>query len=166
MLWLRGIIFTVLIPGSVAWLLPQWLRQGRPPAGGLWSLGWLVFALGATIYALCLVAFLRSGGTPIIFFMRPFPPVRFLLGEEPNGLVENGLYRYSRNPMYLGVLTAVFGQAIAYRAAPIAGYGAAAAIVFHLVVVLIEEPHLTRTQGPEYEAFCRRVPRWIGRPRA
>lgn len=126
-------------------------------------LGWLVAATGAAIYAMCLFRFLASGGTPMVWFMRP---VRAIFGEEPPKLVMSGLYRHSRNPMYLGVLTAIFGQAIALASRTVAVYGLCVALTFHLVVLIVEEPHLRNKQGPAYEEYCRRVPRWFGRARA
>ena len=162
MLWLRGIIFSIVVPGTVAVLVPQWLRQGRELAGGGWQLGWLLLAVASLMYLRCLVSFLASGGTPAIFFVRP---LRFFLGEEPQVLVRGGLYRFSRNPMYLSVLTAIMAQAVIYKSAGIATYAATATVTFHLVVVLIEEPHLARKRGAEYDEYRRRVPRWLGWPR-
>jgi len=161
MLWLRGLIFTILGPGVVAFYVPQTLRRGPVP-GGWWSLGWILFALGALIYLRCLLDFLRAGGTPSIFFARP---VRALMGEEPQQVVRSGLYRYTRNPMYLGVLTAIAGQAIVYRSRGIAVYLAIAMVFFHCVVVFLEEPHLARVRDPAYAEYRRRVPRWLGLPR-
>jgi len=162
LLWLRGIAFTLLVPGVVAFLVPQWLRT-TPAAGGWWSFGWIAFAIGTAIYLRCLVDFLRAGGTPAIFFTRH---ARALIGEEPRRVVHNGIYRYSRNPMYVGVITAIAGQACVYRSRGIALYALIAALTFHCVVVFIEEPHLVRERGPSYEDYCRRVPRWLGLPRA
>lgn len=161
MLWLRGMVFSVLVPGVVAFYVPQAMRRG-PAAGGWWSLGWVAFAAGTAIYVRCLMGFLAAGGTPAIFFTRP---IRWMLGEEPRGVVRSGLYRYSRNPMYLGVLLVIAGQACVYRSRNIAEYAVGAAIIFHLVVVLLEEPHLMRARGNEYADYRRRVPRWLGLPR-
>jgi len=124
--------------------------------------GWILIVTGVLIYLLCLLRFLAAGGTPAIFFARG---LRFLIGEEPGRLVGDGLYRYSRNPGYLGVVTVVFGLAIAHRATSVVVYGAALWLAFHLVVVLVEEPHLRQKRGRTYENYCRRVPRWLGRPR-
>src|ERR1039458_5631214 len=162
LLWIQGLIFTLLVPGVVPFFVPQWLRT-TPAAGGLWPLGWILFALGAVIYFRCLAGFLLSGGTPAIFFTRP---ARALIGEEPPRVVESGLYRYSRNPMYLGVLIAITGQAIVFRSSRIAIYLVVAALFFHCVVVFLEEPHLARVRGPAYNDYRRRVPRWLGLPRS
>ena len=162
MLWIRGLVFTFLVPFVIGVLVPSRIDNGSP-RGGLWSIGWLIVAIGATTYALCLFRFLASGGTPAIFFTRR---LKCLLGEEPSTLVDRGLYRVSRNPMYVGVLLVVFGQAIVRASLDVAEYGLALWLAFHITVVVLEEPHLRRERGPSYDEYCRRVPRWIGRPRS
>ena len=159
MLWLQGLIFTVLVPGVVAFYIPQTLRRGPAP-GGWWSLGWILFAAGAAIYTLCLFNFLSAGGTPAIFFTRH---IRFLIGEEPAGLVSTGIYRFSRNPMYAGVLLTVFGQALLFASLRVAIYACVASLFFPCIVVFLEEPHLRATRGHDYEVYLRSVPRWLGR---
>lgn len=162
MLWIRGLLFTLLVPCVVGGYLPYQFYKGSSAPAGLWQVGWLFVGLGVIVYGLCLVAFLSSGGTPSIFFARP---VRFILGEEPPTLVRQGLYRVSRNPMYVGVLLVVFGQAVLFASLRLAVYGLVVALCFHLVVVLLEEPHLRKERGPSYDEYCRRVPRWLGWPR-
>jgi uncharacterized protein (TIGR03435 family) len=161
--WIRGIVFTMLVPGTIAVYAPLQIAAGLVPAGGFWQLGWLVSGVGALGYVLCFLHFLASGGTPAIFFTRP---VRFLIGEEPHRLVQAGLYRVTRNPMYVSVLLVVFGQALRYASWPIAEYGLFVWLSFHIVVVLLEEPHLRDERGAAYDDYCRRVPRWIIRLRA
>ncbi len=162
MLWIRGLIFTALVPATVGWFLPRALDPHAHRRGGVWDAGWVLIAPGAIAYLLCLVRFLAAGGTPAIFFTRP---LRFLIGEEPAALVAGSLYRYSRNPMYLGVLLAVFGQAVLFASPVLAAYGCGVFAVFHLVVLFLEEPHLRATRGCSYELYCRAVPRWVGRRR-
>ena len=159
MLWIRGLIFTVLIPTVVGFVLPSAVDPGAHRAGGLWDAGWIPIAAGTLIYLWCLRLFLAAGGTPAIHFTRP---LRFLIGEPPQGLVLDGLYRFSRNPMYMGVLTAIFGQAMLFASPRIAGYGCVVFACFYLIVVLVEEPHLRTTLGQPYELYCLTVPRWIG----
>jgi protein-S-isoprenylcysteine O-methyltransferase Ste14 len=160
-LWLRGLIFTALAPGVVAVLAPALIRGGRPLSGGFWNLGWIPVLLGACVYLACLLKFLAANGTPAIFFTRR---LRRVIGEEPAGLVCGGLYGFSRNPMYVGVLAVVFGQAILFSSLPVAIYGLAGWLAFHLSVVFLEEPHLRAKQGAAYDEYCRLVPRWFGRP--
>jgi protein-S-isoprenylcysteine O-methyltransferase Ste14 len=161
MLWLRGLVFTLLVPGVVAFILPSAVDGGSRLRGGICEAGWLPVAAGALIYALCLIRFLTAGGTPAIFFTRH---LRLLIGEEPAGLVSTGLYRFSRNPMYVGVLLVVFGQSVLFASPRLAAYACAVAVFFHLIVVFAEEPHLRATRGVSYEIYCRAVPRWLGLP--
>jgi protein-S-isoprenylcysteine O-methyltransferase Ste14 len=158
MVWIRGLIFTLLVPCVIAIYVPSTMYQGRGLNGGWWSAGWFFLAAGAIVYALCLFEFLASGGTPAIFFTRK---LRFVLGEEPAKLVQGGLYRVSRNPMYVGVLMAVFGQAILFASVNIAIYGFVLWLIFHLVVVFLEEPHLRKERGPSYDDYRRQVRRWL-----
>ena len=159
LLWLRGLVFTLLVPVVVGFYVPSTFLAGRHLQPGAWQAGWILVILGAATYLVCLIQFLTAGGTPAIFFARH---LRFLIGEEPTAVVRQGIYRISRNPMYLGVLTAIFGQAILYRSRQVAAYGLIVWVFFHLVVVFLEEPHLRATRGEEYERYCHQSPRWLG----
>ena len=162
MLYIRGLIFTILVPFVVGVFVPSLLHRDIHAAVGLKITGCVVTLIGAVLYGMCLLRFLLSGGTPAIFFTRH---LKFLIGEEPGKLVRDGIYRFSRNPMYLSVLLVVFGQAIFFRSSEVAFYGIALFFLFHLVVVSIEEPHLRSERGAAYEEYVQRVPRWLGRPR-
>lgn len=152
-------MFSVLVPGTVVWWLPRSLIHCD------WTMrhvtGWIPLALGAILYISCTAQFLLRGkGTPNIFFARP---LAFLIGREPLRLVHESIYRYSRNPMYVGVITMVFGEALLFGSRNLLFYAFALCIWFHLVVILIEEPHLRRKRGEEYREYCRKTPRWIPR---
>lgn len=77
-----------------------------------------------------------------------------------------GLYRYTRNPIYLGVLSVVLGWA-ALRPA-VAGallmYAALVASAVHTFVVRYEEPQLQALFGAEYAAYTAQACRWLPRP--
>ncbi len=159
LLWLRGLVFTLLVPVVVGFYVPSLFLDARHLQPGAWQAGWILIILGTATYLVCLIQFLTASGTPAIFFTRH---LRFLIGEEPTAVVRQGIYRVSRNPMYLGVLSAIFGQAILYRSREVALYGLVAWLFFHLVVVFLEEPHLRAARGEEYERYCRQSPRWLG----
>jgi protein-S-isoprenylcysteine O-methyltransferase Ste14 len=111
----------------------------------------MILGAGVAIYLWCAWDFATAGrGTP-----SPTDP--------PRALVERGLYRFSRNPMYVGVMLAALGQA-AWALSPWTFvYAVALAILFHLRVVMYEEPVLRRSFGAAYDAYTARVPRWLGR---
>ena len=75
-------------------------------------------------------------------------------------LVASGLYRFVRNPMYLSVLSIVAGQALLFGQARLFAYAAVLVCVFHLFVLLYEEPSLRRRFGESYETYCLHVGRW------
>jgi len=165
MLWLRALIFTILVPGFVAVWGPRLLvasgHEVRAFDAGPWRwAGLALMAAGAAGYLLCTADFLlKGGGTPAIWFTRP---LRFFLGEEPRQIVRQGLYRHSRNPMYLSVAAAVFGEGLFFGSTLLLLYAVAVSVFFHLVVVFLEEPHLRRKDAAGYIEYCRNTPRWIG----
>ena len=85
--------------------------------------------------------------------------------DAPKKLVVNGLYRFVRNPMYLGVFCLILSQAMTRYSRPIPVYFVFVGVCFHLFIVLYEEPHLRKVFGREYEDYCRHVRRWIPRLR-
>lgn len=80
--------------------------------------------------------------------------------RPPTRLVVAGLYRYVRNPMYVAVLMIVTGQALWLGRFILLAYAAALWAVFHLFVVMYEEPTLRRTFGPSYDDYRAAVRRW------
>ena len=80
-------------------------------------------------------------------------------------LVVSGFNRYVRNPMYLGLITAIMGQALLFGRFSLLLYGAAFWIVTASFVHGYEEPTLTRQFGAEYQAYRRAVPAWLPRLR-
>jgi protein-S-isoprenylcysteine O-methyltransferase Ste14 len=153
-LFVKNLLFTLLVPGTVAVYVPLRVVRGRSIAAGVpLAIGWVVLAAGAALYFWCVLGFAAIGrGTPA--------PV-----DAPKTLVIQGPYRGCRNPMYIGVLTVVLGWSIVFRSGPLVLYALAVATVFHLFIVLYEEPHLRRTFGAGYEDYCRRVGRWFPRMR-
>ena len=152
MLLVKNLLFTFVVPGTVAVYVPLRLAQGRTAAAdGIFVLALVLFIVGGAIYAWCVWDFATFGrGTPL--------PL-----DAPSRLVVRGLYRFTRNPMYVGVLTVICGWAVLYRSAALAGYALSVCLCFHVVVVLYEEPHLRRVFGREYEDYCNDVRRWVPR---
>ncbi len=112
-----------------------------------------LFLIGALIYLWCAWDFSVKGlGTPA--------PI-----DAPKKLVLSGLYRYVRNPMYIGVVCLILAQIVLKWSREIFAYLAVVVVSFNLFVLFYEEPHLRRVFGEQYEEYCRNVPRWIPRLR-
>jgi protein-S-isoprenylcysteine O-methyltransferase Ste14 len=79
--------------------------------------------------------------------------------------VVTGFYRYVRNPMYVGVLAIILGQALLFADAGPLWLSAILWIAFHLFVIGYEEPALSHTFGDNYARFRDSVPRWLPRLR-
>ena len=82
--------------------------------------------------------------------------------SPPQELVVVGLYRVSRNPMYIAVVLVLAGWAIGFHSRDLAIYAVAVGIAFHLRVVFGEEPWLARTHLEKWSRYKEQVPRWLG----
>ena len=145
----RAMLAFLALPFVVAGVIPFaffWPNSRHTPYG------LPMIALGVTLLLWCVREFYSAGkGT-----LAPWDP--------PRHLVTSGPYRYSRNPMYVGVLTILVGWALsldisAYRA-PIM-YALFMAVVFHLRVVLFEERWAAEKFGAEWREYSDTVPRWL-----
>lgn len=152
--FLKTALFTLVVPGSFAVLIPLLIAGDRATAGGgTRVLALLLLALGAVLYLRSAWDFASFGrGTPAIT-------------DAPRRLVTRGFYRYTRNPMYVAVLSAIAGWAILYAAPVLWAYGGVVFVLFSLFIRLYEEPRLTREFGDDYAAYMKRVGRWLPRGR-
>lgn len=156
MTFIKTLIFTIVVPGSVTILVPRWLLSSpigseRFNIGGFRYLGVVPILIGASIYLWCAWDFTFAGkGTPA-----PIDP--------PKELVVRGLYRYVRNPMYVGIGSVLIGEALLVQSLAVVAYAGAALLTASLFVVFYEEPALTRKFGDSYRRYREAVPRWIPR---
>lgn len=151
---IEAVAFTIVVPGAVTYWIPRY-------ALGLWGdvppeswLAWHTVAiglltLGLAVYLRCAWDFVTRGrGIPA--------PL-----DHPRQLVVTGLYRYVRNPMYVGVLLVLLGEALFFQSARFLIYTMAWLLLVHVFVVLHEEPYLTDRFGDSYRHYRSRVRRWI-----
>ena len=145
-------VFTVVAPGTFSVLLPLLIASDRAAeVGAAFGLALCLLALGAVVYLRCAWDFATSGkGTPA--------PI-----DAPTRLVTRGFYRYTRNPMYVAVLTLIAGWAVLFGSLILVAYGAVLFAVFSLFIRRYEEPRLAREFGEEYAAYVERVGRWLPR---
>ena len=149
-LFLKNLLFTLLVPGTVAVYVPRLLVGDAPPGSVGWRLAAMIFFLvGGSIYAWCIWDFATHGrGTPA--------PI-----DAPKTLVVCGLYRHTRNPMYVGVLTTILGWGLLYRSPGLILYALGVGLCFQCFIVFYEEPHLQRVFGSAYETYRAHVERWL-----
>jgi protein-S-isoprenylcysteine O-methyltransferase Ste14 len=129
------------LPALAAW--PTALYAGLP-----------LFAAGAALWLLSVLQFVRAKGTPI-----PLNP--------PSRLIQEGPYRYVRNPMLAGVFIMLLGLGMLLRSWSLTAvftplFMACALLEFKL----IEEPELERRLGDAYRAYRARTPMLIPRLRS
>jgi protein-S-isoprenylcysteine O-methyltransferase Ste14 len=147
--------FFVVAPGTVVGLLP-WLITGWkiPEAAPGWRAmqcaGALLIVVGLIPALHAFIQFAKAGGTPA-----PVAPTEHL--------VVTGFNRYVRNPMYVGLLIAIVGQALLFGSAWLLLYAALGWIATASFVRWYEEPTLTRQYGSEYVQYRANVPGWVPR---
>jgi len=151
----KTLIFTIVVPGTAAVYVPYRLRGPGPHViSALGSLGLVPLTVGVALYLWCAWDFATLGrGTPL--------PL-----DAPKQLVAGGPYRFVRNPMYVGVLLGIFGQALWFGSVATLWYALGVALFFHLFVIVYEEPTLRRKFGESYAQYCRTVSRWMPKPAA
>lgn len=152
---LKTALFLLSVPGTVLIIIPSTIilpieRNAFDMGLFAWlALPFWVIGLGMLLW--CAADFVRKGhGTPA--------PI-----DAPKYLVTGGLYRFVRNPMYLGVLLFAAGNSLWYGSPLMAGYVVFLWLAFHAFILSYEEPHLRKTFGANYIAYCQVIPRWLPR---
>ena len=143
----------LLIFAGLMWLLHLYLPLAHWIPQGWRNIGWGVIAVGVLIDTTSLGLFLRTRTTP-----NPLQP------ENASRLVASGPYRFTRNPMYLGLFISLTGWAIFLGCvSPMLLLPGFIAVVTHFQIKP-EEEALERIFGEEYLAYKQRVPRWLKLP--
>lgn len=135
-----------IISGLLMWLA---VRPIAPLGGRLW-LALLVVLAGAAVCLAGVASFRRAGTT-----VNPLKP------ESASSLVVAGIYRHTRNPMYLGFAIILLGWCV-FLGSALAVLGVAAFVLYiGRFQIRPEERALRELFGAEFEAFCGRVRRWV-----
>ena len=133
----------------------------------------LILASDLDLFALESNVFLFIGLVPIVLGL--FMLIGFIWGfivvgtgtpvpyDMPEELIVRGSYRFVRNPMYVGFYLLLLGQAILFKSFGFLLYLVVLFLLFHLLVVFVEEQMLKQKFGELYEQYCKSVPRWIPR---
>jgi protein-S-isoprenylcysteine O-methyltransferase Ste14 len=149
MMLFRALLAFITLPGIFAGLIPTQIVMYDPYRGSGHLIGALILLLGLAILTLCVRDFLVIGrGT-----LAPWDP--------PKHLVVRGLYRYSRNPMYVAIINSLAGWALISGSPLLAAYSLFMATAFYLRVVYGEELDLAKQFGDEWIDYTKKVPRWL-----
>lgn len=132
----------------LACLVLAWSVPVRFAPGALVYLGWVAIIFGALLMALAFMEFRRAQTT-------------IIPREAPNALIQSGIYRFTRNPIYLADTLFLAGAALIWGSIP----GLLLVPVFIVVIqrrfIHGEEAMLRATYGAAFEDYARRVRRWL-----
>lgn len=132
------------------WLLSRHIPLFRFDHPWFNYLGYLLIAAGLSLDVIGAIQFRRAQTT-----INPLRP------ENSSSVVTRGVYRISRNPMYLGMLTVLCGVAFLFKA--LSGFLVLPVFIFlinHLQIIP-EEKTLIRLFGDSYQQYLSRVRRWL-----
>lgn len=140
----------MLIFATGMWLLDKYMPVSHwvPPSWQM--LGWVIVALGVLIDFFSMGLFIRTGTSP-----NPFHP------ENASQLVSTGLYRFTRNPMYLGLLVLLTGWAIHLGSLTPLALLPVFVITLNIFQIKSEEQALEIIFDQKYIDYKKLVRRWI-----
>src|SRR5262245_49463123 len=148
-MFVRALLAFLALPGVVAFAVPIIWLVATSRTQLVQPLGLVPLGLGCAALLWCVRDFYVSGkGT-----VAPWSP--------PANLVVVGLFRYTRNPIYVSVTLILLGWAASFGVRGLFTYAVIVAVGFHLRVVFGEEPWLARKHGAQWNEYTRRVPRWF-----
>lgn len=151
---LKTIFYMGSLHGFFTFYLPYQLAladQSLFDFGILHYLAFPLWLIGTLVILWCSVDMVSKGyGTPAHF-------------DPPKTLIVNGLYRYVRNPIYLGALLVQLGYIVWFGSGIMINYFLFFVLAYHILIMFIEEPILRNQFGPAYDEYSRDVPRWIPR---
>ena len=129
-------------------LANRWLQLELVPVEAGWIAGGILFVLGLGLAASAMINFTRAGTT-----IRP--------DRASTALVIAGPYRFTRNPMYLGLAVAYLGLAVADRSLASLILLPVVLLIIRWAVIANEEAFLERRFGSSYTEYKARVRRWL-----
>ena len=141
----------MLLGAGLMWALDHWMPLGQWTSAPWNRLGGLVAAVGIAIAVAAFARFRKAGTT-----VNPVDP------SKASRLVTDGIFRVSRNPMYLGLLLLLIGWAVWLGSVSPLVVPPLFVVVITLVQIIPEEQALGQRFGEQYLSYRRSVARWIG----
>ena len=153
-LW-RLAVLGALALSLVAWLAPAWeAALGRPDWALSAPLRWLSAFMFVAAFVIIALAQVHMGASWRVGVPK----------EGPGELVSRGLFAWSRNPIFVGLLMAL-AALLLWSPTVLSAAVLTGAWTLTLVQVRIEEEALRETHGDDYELYAAKVDRWFGRRR-
>jgi protein-S-isoprenylcysteine O-methyltransferase Ste14 len=158
-LWWRHLLSVLLAPAMMTVFIPWAIAAatdahapdlGTPKGLTLAVIGGLLIAAGLAMLVWTVVLFDRVGEGALAI-------------GSPVKLVVRGPYRHVRNPMMTGVFCIQLGTAAALASSWLFAWFAFFFTCVLFAIRTVEEPHLRRRFGADYDEYRRHVPRWIPR---
>ena len=137
-------VLPILASIPLEWLFPTSFAQGPVR----WICGWFLVAFGVALDIIGFVSQRRAGTDPI-----PFNPT--------TRIITGGLYRLSRNPMYIGFAFWTLGVATLADSVWMVFVVPVGLVLTDRLIVRREESYLERKFGQEYLDYQRKVRRWL-----
>ncbi len=148
MMLIKALVAFLLLPGIVVGLIPLLIVLYAPTHyDGFWW-GRVPFACGCAILFICVKAFYTEGRGTLAHW------------NPPKKMITSGCYKYTRNPMYVGVILIIIGESLISGSLWLLGWLAILIVAFNLHIRLIEEPWLARSFPDEWSDYSRLTSRW------
>lgn len=143
-------VMMTLLLAALMWLLAQNTPAVALPPAFRWAVSLVLFGTGAIVGAAGVWSF-RSARTTV----NPWRP------HASSTLVVNGIYRYTRNPMYLGLLLALLGWGLYLANVYAFVLGFAFVPYMNRFQIRPEERALRQSFGLQFREYCGQVRRWL-----
>ena len=145
-------LISLILPISVLLIIPYWIEKDISIKNiPVFVAGLFLMCLGLSVVVITISKFIRIGkGT-----LAPWSPTK--------KLVISGIYGHIRNPMILGVFTAIIGESVAILSLKILIWAIIFFIINNIYFMIFEEPGMVKRFGDEYKEYKKNVPRWIPR---
>ncbi|MET0753252.1 MAG: isoprenylcysteine carboxylmethyltransferase family protein [Pyrinomonadaceae bacterium] len=150
---LKTILWSIFVPGTLTTFVPFLIISKFENYSFELSyfryFGIIPILFGVLLYSWCAWNFTFTGeGTPAPF-------------DAPKKVVAIGAYKFVRNPMYVAVVTILLGEAIFFESPSLAVYALILFSIFHIWILIYEEPILRKKFGTSYEEYCGKISRWL-----
>lgn len=148
------------VPPAIVWLLCAVVMRVASGVAGRLSVS-IPAPLSAGLITLCVISGLVIARMSLDAFRRARTTTHPMRPDQATALVTHGIYRYTRNPMYLGMTLLLLAWAV--HLANLAALAGVALFVAYITrfQILPEERALRRIFRDEYEAYRRSVRRWL-----